>query len=98
MKIKIQSIHFEATAKLKGFIEKKVSKLETFNDTIIDAEVVLKVVKPETAANKEAQIKVRVPGSELFASKIADSFEESVDNSVEALQKQLIKVKEKKTK
>ena len=55
----------------------------------------LKVVKPETAENKEAGIKVMIPNGEFYASKICNTFEESVDLSVEALEKQLVKHKEK---
>jgi len=95
MEIKIQSIHFDATAALEKFIQKKVVKLEQYYDDIMDAEVILKVVKPETVMNKEALVKIKVGGNEMFASKVSDTFEESVDVSVEALQKQLIKFKEK---
>lgn len=57
----------------------------------------LKVVKPETAMNKEASIKLTVPNSEdLFASKVADTFEEAVDLAIDALDRQLVKLKEKK--
>ena len=55
----------------------------------------LKVVKPETAENKEAGVKVLVPNGEFYASKICDTFEEAIDVSVEALGKQLVKYKEK---
>ena len=56
MDVRIQAIHFDATAKLHEFIEKKVAKLEKFNDEIRKVEVSLKVVKPETSLNKEASI------------------------------------------
>lgn len=95
MEIRIQDVHFDATEALKSFIQKKVSKLEQYYDGIIAAEVTLKVVKPETAANKEAQIRLVVAGQDLFASKTSDTFEEAIDGNVEALQKQLIKFKEK---
>ena len=95
MEIRIQDVHFDATEALKSFIQKKVSKLEQYYDGIIAAEVPLKVVKPETAANKEAQIRLVVAGQDLFASKTSDTFEEAIDGNVEALQKQLIKFKEK---
>ena len=43
-------------------------------------DVTLKVVKPETSNNKEAAVKLTIPQKEaLFASKIADTFEEAVD-------------------
>ncbi|MDR2953837.1 MAG: ribosome-associated translation inhibitor RaiA [Prevotella sp.] len=95
MNIAIQSVHFDASVQLKGFIEKKVSKLDKFSDLIMDAEIILKVVKPETANNKEASVKLNIKNGELFANKTADTFEEAVMLSVEALEKQLLKTKEK---
>lgn len=95
MEIRIQDVHFDATEALKSFIHKKVSKLDQYYDGILSAEVTLKVVKPETAANKEAQIRLAVAGQDLFASKTSDTFEESIDADVDALQKQLMKFKEK---
>jgi putative sigma-54 modulation protein len=95
MTVNIQSIKFEATQKLEEHITKKVTKLEHFFDEIITAEVILKVIKPESAANKEAAVRVNVPGHELFASKVCDTFEEAVDTAVEAIEKQILKHKEK---
>ncbi|WP_455593457.1 ribosome hibernation-promoting factor, HPF/YfiA family [Bacteroides sp.] len=95
MEIRIQSIHFDATEQLQAFIQKKVAKLEKYYEDIKKVEVSLKVVKPETAENKEAGVKVLVPNGEFYANKICDSFEEAVDLSVEALEKQLVKYKEK---
>jgi putative sigma-54 modulation protein len=95
MGIRIQSVHFDASEALEKFIQKKVSKLQLVHDDILDTEVTLRVIKPDTVMNKEASIKVKVSGSELFASKICDTFEEAVDLAIEALQKQLLKTKEK---
>ena len=95
MNIKIQSIHFDATEKLEAFVEKKVSKLEHYYDGIIMADVALKVVKPETVKNKCASIRIKIKNGDCFAEKICDTFEEAVDTAVEALEKQLLKYKEK---
>ena len=95
MEIRIQSIQFDATEQLQAFIQKKVSTLEKYYEDIKKVEVSLKVVKPETAENKEAGVKVLVPNGEFYASKICDTFEEAIDVSVEALGKQLVKYKEK---
>ena len=92
MEIKINAIHFDATEKLSDFINKKVEKLVKYNEEISNAEVVLKVVKPETAMNKEASVRLNVPRSEdVFANKVADTFEEAIDNCVDALKRQLEK-------
>ena len=72
MEVRIQAIHFDATEKLQDFIQKKTAKLEKYCDDINKVEVSLKVVKPETAMNKEASIKVLVPNGEFFAEKVRD--------------------------
>ena len=94
MEVKIQAIHFDATEKLQQFINKKVEKLVKHNEMINNVEVSLKVVKPETAMNKEVAIRVNA-GAELFAEKVCDTFEEAIDNCVDALLRQLQKNKEK---
>ncbi len=97
MVAKINAVHFDISEHLESFIHKKVDKLYRRFDFISEAEVTLKVVKPESAMNKEAQIKLHVPSSpELFASKTCDTFEEAVDECLEALERQLVKHKEKK--
>lgn len=98
MEIKIQSIHFDATEKLQDFIEKKVAKLEKTFEDIKTAEVLLKVVKPATAQNKETSLTVSVPGQTLFVEKTCDTFEEGVDLCVDAMKVQLTKFKEKARK
>ena len=96
MNIQIQAIKFDATEKLQQFITKKISKIERLYDQISTAEVILKVVKPETSENKEAEITLIVPNQKFFASKVCDTFEEAVDETIEALEKQIEKAKAKK--
>ncbi|MGM0376454.1 MAG: ribosome hibernation-promoting factor, HPF/YfiA family [Bacteroidota bacterium] len=95
MNITIQSVHFDASERLEEFINQKVGKLDQFSDDIIDAEVILRVDKADTAENKLAEIELGIPGDNLFAKKQSKSFEESVDLACEALRKQLMKRKEK---
>lgn len=95
MEIKIQSLHFDASAQLLEFINKKVGKLDQFVEGAIGAEVVLRMVKSDERSNKEASIKLLVPDQELFASKQTDTFEESVVLCVDALVKQIGRYKDK---
>lgn len=96
METKINAIHFDATEKLETFINKKVDKLVKHNEEISNAEVNLKVVKPETAMNKEASVKLYIDRrDDLFATKVADTFEEAVDLCVDALKRQLEKIKDR---
>ena len=95
MEIKIQAIHFDATEKLTQFIEKKAAKLQKTCDKITKAEFILKVVKPETAMNKETAIHLSLSGKELRAAKVCDTFEEGVDLCVDSLLRQLEKYKDR---
>ena len=94
MKLQVHSIHFNADLKLIDFIQKKVDKLETFYDRMVDGEVFLRL-NNEGIENKTVEIKVKVPGSQLFAKEQAKSFEEATDLATEALRAQLKKFKTK---
>jgi putative sigma-54 modulation protein len=95
MEIKIQSLHFDATEKLQEFVNKKVSKLQKSYEDIQKVEVQLKVVKPQTAQNKQTSINVVIPGASQFVEKTCDTFEEGIDLCVDALKVKLTKLKEK---
>jgi putative sigma-54 modulation protein len=94
MKLQVHSIHFNADSKLVDFIQKKVDKLETFYDRVVDGEVFLRI-NNEGIDNKTVEIKVKVPGSQLFAKEQARSFEAATDLATEALRNQIKKYKEK---
>ncbi len=96
MDVRIQAIHFDIADKLVNFINKKAERVARHNVNITDVDVTLKVVKPETAMNKEAVIKIKAPQEEYVASKNADSFEEAVDLCLEAIERQMEKKKDAK--
>ncbi|MGB0882028.1 MAG: ribosome hibernation-promoting factor, HPF/YfiA family [Vicingaceae bacterium] len=93
--LKISSVHFDADKDLISFIHEKVDKLANHFDKIIDGEVILKVENSHDTENKVAEIKLLIPGNDMFAKKQCKSFEEATDTAVEALRRQLKKHKEK---
>jgi ribosomal subunit interface protein len=96
MDIIVNAVHFTPDQKLVDFANKKLNKLDNFFDGVISAELILKVLKPETVENKIAEIKLSIPSTDyLFAKKQADSFEEAIDLAVDAIRRQLMKFKEK---
>jgi len=95
MQIDIRSIHFKTDRKLETFIKEKIEKLSQFYDGVIGTEVYLKLENSEDADNKVTEIRLNVRGNDLYAKKQSKSFEESTDNAVEALRRQLIRHKEK---
>mgnify|MGYP000424346970 CR=1 FL=1 len=98
MDININSIHFSADKKLKQLIIAKVNKLTTFHDGLVNADVNLKIDKSDTRENKIAEVKVFVKGGDLFAKKQSKTFEEAVDECLDAMRRQLLKHKEKERK
>lgn len=96
--LKINAVHFDADKDLINFIHERVDKLAHFYDKIIDGEVILKVENSPTSENKVAEIKLLLPGNDIFAKKQCKSFEEATDSAVEALRRQLTKHKEKTNK
>ena len=95
MTVKIQSVHFDADKKLLEFIQGKVDKLTQFYDGIINSDVTLRIDKSSDTENKVAEIRIHLPGNDLFAKKQCKSFEEAIDTSLDALRRQVKKHKEK---
>ena len=95
MNIKINTVRFSADQRLEKFVHQKVKKLVQFYDDIIGAEVFLKLGNTPGIGNKITEIRIDLPGNELFAKKQSKSFEQSTDNAIDALKKQITKHKEK---
>ncbi len=93
MEVKVHSVHFSADKKLVDYINEKVNKLDLFYDNIIAGEVFLRIDNTSENDNKISEVKLFVPGKELFAKKQGKSFEEAISLSVEALRKQVEKTK-----
>jgi len=95
MKTTINSIKFDADRKLVAFVQDKVKKLSKFYDEIVAAEVFLKLENTQDTDNKIVEIKIEIPGTNLFSRKQSKTFEESTVLVIDALKLQLIKHKEK---
>ncbi len=95
MDFKVNTVNFTADKDLVNFIHEKVKKLELMYDHITATEVYLRVDKNDEKENKVAEVKILLPGNELFAKKQCRSFEEAADTAVSALKKQIEKHKSK---
>ena len=84
MKITVQSLGVTPHAPLEEHLNKKISKLSTFYDKILECQVVLRVENTNEKENKTAEIRLVVPGDDIIVKKTSESFEESVDQCVEA--------------
>ena len=96
MNIQIHSVRFDADKKLIDFVQQKLEKLTQFEEEIVNAEVYLRLDKDSERENKISEIKLELSGGHLFAKKQTKSFEESTDEAIDALKKQIAKHKQKK--
>lgn len=95
MDIKINAVGFSASAQLEDFIQKKLTRLEKYNDAILGVDVTLKLEKDDNLENKVAEVKVNIKGQDVFAKKNAKKFEEAIDELYDVIKRQLVKIKEK---
>lgn len=95
MRVNINAVHFKADKKLVAFINEKMEKLTQVFEGVIESEVSLKVANNDSRENKIAEIRVAIPGNNLYVKKQSATFEESTDDAVEALRRQLKRYKDK---
>lgn len=95
MQVKINSVQFKADVKLENFIEDKLGKLNNYYDQILGSEVHLKLENTNGPDNKITEIRLSIPGNDLFAKKQSKTFEEATDQAIEALRRQIRKHKDK---
>lgn len=95
MNISVNDVNFNSKQELRDYAKSKVEKLYHMYDQIIGIEVIFRLENNTHEDNKTTEIKVKVPGTDLFAKKTAKTFEESTDSSLEALRKQVEKHKDR---
>jgi putative sigma-54 modulation protein len=96
MNVNIQTVRFDADARLVDYINRKLQKLSTFHDRIIKVNVFLKLDNVvHTIKDKIAEISVHVPRHDFFVKSTSKSFEASFDEAFESLVNQIKRKKEK---
>lgn len=100
MKVNVQSIHFNADAKLIDFIEKKLQRLSRYfnQNKSIEADVFLKLQDTGSQIHEKIiEIKLHVPGGWVIDKKTGNTFEAAITASADTLKRQLLRHKEKTT-
>jgi putative sigma-54 modulation protein len=96
MTLNIQTVHFEADNKLMSHVKEKLKKLQQYHDRITQVDVFLKLDNVvHNIKDKIAEIRVHVPGKDLFVKQTTKSFEESFDTAFNSIVTQIKKKKEK---
>lgn len=95
MTINLQTVNFNAKEGLAEYVERKLSKLEQYYDKIIAAQVSMRVENIAAKENKVVDIRLEIPGDDIFVKKSGQKFEECVDLAVDTLKVLIIRRKEK---
>jgi ribosome hibernation promoting factor len=94
MNVKIHSIKFDASDSLLEYVQAKMDKMDKFFDRIVDGEVFLRL-NNQGVENKTVEIKINLPGDQFFAESSARNFEKAMEESANAITRQIKKHKEK---
>jgi putative sigma-54 modulation protein len=95
MKITIQTPDFKASQQLLDFVSDRLDKLDHLNNRVIEGRVCLKLDKSSTRDNKICEIRLVIPGDDLFVEQKSESFEMAATQAVQAVKHKLVKWKEK---
>ena len=94
MDINIEYVHLKASDRLTDHINEQLSKLNAKYDWLIGAQVYLKKEADKADAGKICEIKLSLPGPQIFASSKEESFEMAINRTCKDLDKQLTRRKE----
>ena len=85
MNIRLQTIHFKASAQLEALVHEKVKKLFDQHTDILRADISLYEGEKAPGGSQTCEIRLLVPGNDFFAKKTTDQYEKSVTETVDAL-------------
>lgn len=95
MNIEIRFVHAVQNDSLETQVTEKLQALERKYDWITNAAVFLKDEKHPNEENYVCEIKLSVPGPQLFASSNEVNFNKAINNTIQQLGVQLEKLKAK---
>lgn len=95
MKMDLQTVGFNADSTLTDYAREKTEGLTKFYDQIVGAEIYLKLVQDDKKINKVAEIKLNIPGNDIYAESRAEKFEGAINDTVDKLKGQIRKIKTK---
>ena len=87
MELIYQTLHFQGSDHLELFTRKKMSRIFKMTSNILKAEVTLSEGASGNPQNQFCEIKLDVPGENIFVKKNAATYEQAIRVAVGAVQK-----------
>ncbi len=91
MLLEITVRHFEASEKLKNYVNREVEKMKKYFDRITDVKVILESIEAEQF---KIEVLANVPGKSLTAEAVDTEVTKAVDDVVTKMIRQLKKYKD----
>ncbi|MFN4080133.1 MAG: ribosome hibernation-promoting factor, HPF/YfiA family [Saprospiraceae bacterium] len=96
LNIRVNAQHFTADQKLLDFIQKKMAKLERYFKREVDVEVSLKLQDTGSRIHdKITEIRLNSHSGWVVDRKIANTFEDAINASIDTLRRQLVEKKDR---
>lgn len=95
MKVSVQNVGLSAKQPLLDLLQEKLGSLDRFSNQIQEAKVTLKVGKADDRQNKLMEVRLVIPGNDLFVKKQGATFEEILPKVVDTLHREIIDWKER---
>jgi putative sigma-54 modulation protein len=93
MQINFTGHNIEVTPALKDMVENKFHKIKHHFDHITSAHVTFNVQKLENTS----EMTLHVPGHQIFAKGKSDDMYKAIDDMINSIDRQIIKIKEKQS-
>lgn len=94
MKIDVESINFEADEKLLAMVNSQIKKLSNIENKITGVDVYLKSLPNHDQLTKTVEMRLFVPGNDLYAEHHADTFDEALLQTAKKMRGQILKRKD----
>ena len=92
MNIEITSRHYDASPKVREYVNDEMQKLGIFDHLVTSCKVILEKSKE----GDKAEISIHVSGKDLVCSEFSDDIIKSIDRAIDNIERQLKKFKEKR--
>src|SRR5690554_6303728 len=92
----IQPVNFNASQDLLIHVGEIFDKLDKFNDKIVSADIYLKSLRETPTKEKKIEVRLFIPGKDIFIEQQADSFISAAQQAFDRLKVIIINNKEKK--
>ncbi|MDO9548775.1 MAG: ribosome-associated translation inhibitor RaiA [Candidatus Marinimicrobia bacterium] len=92
MNVEITSRHYDASPRVRNYVNDEMQKLDKFDHLITSCKVILEKSKE----GEMTEITIHVSGKDLVCSEFSDDIIKSIDLAVDNMERQLKKFKEKR--